>query len=50
MLKMFIKIFQNQFDTIDFTDNDIRKLDNVPVLSRLKSLLFHNNRIQYVII
>uniref|UniRef100_A0A914XQG4 Probable U2 small nuclear ribonucleoprotein A' n=1 Tax=Plectus sambesii TaxID=2011161 RepID=A0A914XQG4_9BILA len=39
---------RNQFDTIDFTDNDIRKLDNLPTLSRLRSLLFHNNRIQQI--
>ncbi|KAK6188950.1 hypothetical protein SNE40_005021 [Patella caerulea] len=35
----------DQFDTIDFSDNDIRKLDGFPLLRRLKSLLFNNNRI-----
>ncbi|XP_064624732.1 U2 small nuclear ribonucleoprotein A'-like [Lineus longissimus] len=35
----------DQFDTIDFTDNDIRKLDGFPLLKRLKSLLLSNNRI-----
>lgn len=36
----------NQFDTIDFTDNDIRRLDGFPILTKLKSLLLNNNRIQ----
>lgn len=35
----------DQFDTIDFSDNEIRKLDNFPLLPRLKSLHFNNNRI-----
>jgi U2 small nuclear ribonucleoprotein A' len=38
----------NQFDTIDFTDNDIRRLDGFPLLNKLKSLLFSNNKIQHV--
>lgn len=35
----------DQFDTIDFSDNDIRKLDGFPYLQRLKCLLLNNNRI-----
>ncbi|XP_049291611.1 probable U2 small nuclear ribonucleoprotein A' isoform X2 [Anopheles funestus] len=35
----------DQFDTIDFSDNDIRKLDGFPRLPRLKCLLLNNNRI-----
>lgn len=35
----------DQFDTIDFSDNDIRKVDGFPLLRRLKCLLFNNNRI-----
>ncbi len=35
----------NQFDTIDFSDNEIRKLDNFPFLPRLKCLLLNNNRV-----
>ncbi|UJR28604.1 hypothetical protein I4U23_009837 [Adineta vaga] len=35
----------NQFDTIDFTNNDIRKLDGFPFLPKLKTLYFANNRI-----
>jgi len=38
----------NQFDTIDFTDNDIRRLDNFPVLSKIKSLMLSNNKIQNI--
>ncbi|KAB7498077.1 U2 small nuclear ribonucleoprotein A' [Armadillidium nasatum] len=36
---------EDQFDTIDFSENDIRKLDGFPHLKRVKTLLFHNNRI-----
>jgi len=35
----------DQFDTIDLSDNDIRKLDGFPMLKRLKCLLLSNNRI-----
>ena len=35
----------NQFDTIDFSDNEIRKVDNFPYLPRIKSLLLNSNRI-----
>ncbi|XP_028038262.1 U2 small nuclear ribonucleoprotein A' isoform X3 [Bombyx mandarina] len=35
----------DQFDTIDFSDNDIRKLDGFPLLKRLKCILLNNNRI-----
>ncbi|CAL8349417.1 unnamed protein product [Merluccius merluccius] len=35
----------DQFDTIDFSDNEIRKLDGFPLLRRLKTLLLNNNRI-----
>lgn len=35
----------DQFDTIDFSDNEIRRLDNFPHLPRLRSLHFNNNRI-----
>lgn len=35
----------DQFDTIDMSDNDIRKLDGFPLLKRLKSMLLNNNRI-----
>jgi U2 small nuclear ribonucleoprotein A' len=35
----------DQFDTIDFSDNEVRKVDNFPFLPRIKTLLFNNNRI-----
>ncbi|XP_066993688.1 U2 small nuclear ribonucleoprotein A' [Anabrus simplex] len=35
----------DQFDTIDFSDNDIRKLDGFPLLKRIRTLLLNNNRI-----
>lgn len=35
----------NQFDCFDLCDNSIKKLDNFPLLSRLKCLLLSNNRI-----
>ncbi|KAJ1651106.1 U2 snRNP complex subunit [Dispira simplex] len=33
-------------DTIDLSNNDLRRLDNLPVLKRLKCLLVNNNRVQ----
>ncbi|XVE86416.1 hypothetical protein DITRI_Ditri18aG0032700 [Diplodiscus trichospermus] len=35
----------DQFDTIDLSDNEIVKLDNFPYLNRLGTLLINNNRI-----
>ncbi|OQV16209.1 Diphthamide biosynthesis protein 2 [Hypsibius exemplaris] len=35
----------DQFDCIDFSENDIRKLDGFPLLYRIKTLLLNNNRI-----
>uniref|UniRef100_A0A8C5M302 Small nuclear ribonucleoprotein polypeptide A' n=1 Tax=Leptobrachium leishanense TaxID=445787 RepID=A0A8C5M302_9ANUR len=35
----------DQFDTIDLSDNEIRKVDGFPLLKRLKTLLLNNNRI-----
>ncbi|KAM8762126.1 U2 small nuclear ribonucleoprotein A' [Acanthopagrus schlegelii] len=35
----------DQFDTIDFSDNEVRKLDGFPLLKRLKTLLMNTNRI-----
>jgi len=43
----YFQYLQDQFDTIDFSDNDIRKLDGFPLLKRIKSLLLNNNRIMY---
>lgn len=35
----------NRFDCFDLSDNSIRKLENLPLLPRLKCLLLNNNRI-----
>lgn len=35
----------NRFDCFDLSDNIIRKLENLPLLPRLKCLLLNNNRI-----
>jgi len=39
----------DQFDTIDLSDNDIRKLDGFPLLNRLKCLLLNSNRITRIV-
>ena len=39
----------DQFDAIDFSDNDIRKLDGFPLLVRLKTLYLNNNRISRIV-
>ncbi|MFH4978543.1 hypothetical protein AB6A40_005252 [Gnathostoma spinigerum] len=41
-------VTRDQFDTIDLTDNDIKKLENFPLLKRLCTLLMHNNRVQHI--
>lgn len=38
----------NQFDCFDLSDNNIKKLENLPLLPRLKCLLLSNNRIYKV--
>merc|ERR1711973_551667 len=35
----------DQYDCIDFSDNEIRKLDGFPYMGRVKSLMLNNNRI-----
>lgn len=35
----------DQFDTIDFSDNEIRKLDGFTLLRRLKCIIVNNNRV-----
>jgi len=39
---------RDQFDTIDLSDNEIKKLDNFPLLKRLGCLLLSNNRISKI--
>ncbi|XP_042499832.1 U2 small nuclear ribonucleoprotein A' [Macadamia integrifolia] len=36
---------EDQFDTVDLSDNEIVKLENFPYLSRIGTLLINNNRI-----
>lgn len=35
----------DQYEAIDLSDNEVAKLDNFPLLTRLQNLLLHNNRI-----
>jgi len=41
-------VTKDQFDVIDLSDNNIRKLDNLPKLKRLETILLHNNRVDYI--
>jgi len=41
-------ITQDQFESIDLSDNDIIKLENFPVMLRLRTLLLSNNRISRI--
>jgi aspartate 1-decarboxylase len=52
LLDMFMNLssfvmdsLQDQFDTVDLSDNEIVKLENLPNLNRLGTLLINNNRI-----
>ncbi|KAK7310229.1 hypothetical protein RJT34_07615 [Clitoria ternatea] len=36
---------EDQFDTVDLSDNEIVKLENIPHLNRLGTILINNNRI-----
>lgn len=38
-----LAVMQDQFDVIDFSDNEIKKLDNFPKMTRLTTILMHNN-------
>lgn len=38
----------DQFDTLELSDNDIRKLDGFPLLRRLKCVILNNNRVSRV--
>jgi Leucine-rich repeat (LRR) protein len=39
---------QDQYDTINLSENEIRKLDNFPLLKRLKTLIIANNFISRI--
>jgi len=36
---------EDQYDVLDFSDNDITRLEGFPLLTRLSTLLFNNNRV-----
>eukprot|EP00976_Prorocentrum_cordatum_P065089 1177767-Prorocentrum_minimum.AAC.3 len=42
---LYVSYYQNQFDCIDLSDNEIGKLEGFPRLPRVKTLLLNNNRI-----
>mmetsp|Transcript_8140 Transcript_8140/g.16588 ORF Transcript_8140/g.16588 Transcript_8140/m.16588 type:complete len:229 (-) Transcript_8140:100-786(-) len=39
---------ENQFDSIDLSDNEIVKLEGFPLLPKLKTLLLNNNRVMRI--
>jgi len=39
---------EDQYDVLDFSDNDITRLENFPILSRLTTIIINNNRVQTV--
>eukprot|EP01080_Neovahlkampfia_damariscottae_P008034 gene8034-12500_t len=41
-------VTKNQFDTIDLSDNELRRIENFPLMTRLKTLFFNNNRINSI--
>ena len=41
-------ITENQFDSVDLSDNEIVKLEGFPLLPRLKTILLNNNRISRI--
>lgn len=43
-----IAILQDEFDCIDFSDNEIRKLNNFPSMKRLSTIILCNNYISRV--
>jgi U2 small nuclear ribonucleoprotein A' len=38
----------DQYDAIDLSDNDIRRMENFPLMRRLRSLLMANNRVSRI--
>lgn len=43
--RFFTPAAQDQFNSIDLSDNEIQKLENFPLLPKLKMLLLSNNRV-----
>lgn len=42
------RVVQDQHDAIDFTDNSIVTLGNLPLLKRLNTLLLANNKVSHI--
>eukprot|EP01103_Thecamoeba_quadrilineata_P021319 TRINITY_DN975_c0_g1_i2.p1 TRINITY_DN975_c0_g1~~TRINITY_DN975_c0_g1_i2.p1 ORF type:complete len:249 (-),score=39.15 TRINITY_DN975_c0_g1_i2:112-858(-) len=42
-------VTQDQYDTIDLSDNEIKKLENFPLLRRLRTIFLNNNRINRIL-
>mmetsp|Transcript_49550 Transcript_49550/g.140344 ORF Transcript_49550/g.140344 Transcript_49550/m.140344 type:complete len:110 (+) Transcript_49550:134-463(+) len=40
-----VGVTQDQFDVLDFTDNEIKRVDNFPTFKRLSTLLLSNNHV-----
>lgn len=43
-----LAVTQDQFDAIDFSDNELRKIDNLPKLVRLVNLIVNNNSVRII--
>ncbi|CAM9664985.1 unnamed protein product, partial [Phaeothamnion confervicola] len=41
-------VTQDQFDVMDFSDNEIKKVDNFPRYKRLSTLLLSNNHVSRI--
>jgi U2 small nuclear ribonucleoprotein A' len=41
--------FQDQYDAIDFSDNDIIKFENFPLLPRLNTIFINNNKLSVLV-
>lgn len=39
---------EDQYDVLDFSDNDITRLENFPLLPRITTILINNNRVQSI--
>ena len=41
-------VTQDQFDTVDLSDNEVKRLDNFPRLKRLRTILLSNNFVERI--
>ena len=42
-----LAVLQDQFDVLDFSDNDIKKVDNFPIMKRLNCIILNNNKVLF---